>query len=97
MLVPQDQFKDGKNCIEFGTKLNFLSPTSHIGHQHHKLAYNDVDDRIHIGMSPICIKMSPTYSCHQHLKMVTIMKSPTSLSPLFCPERKNIESKSRIK
>ena len=30
-----------------------------------------------IGMSPTCRKMSPAYFCHQHLKMVTIIKSRT--------------------
>ena len=35
-----------------------------------------------IGMTPTRIKMSPTYFfCRQQLKMVTIIKSPISLSP----------------
>ena len=65
-----------KDFIEFGTRLNFMSPTKHIGHQYHILAYYDIGDRLEI--PPTCRKISPIHFfvtsilkwspslCHQH-------------------------------
>ena len=57
---------------ELGTNIKYQSPTSHSG---------VLWCWWPIGMLPTCTKMSSTYFfCRQHLKMVTIIKSPTSLS-----------------
>ena len=56
-----------------------MSPTLYIGHQDHILAYYDVDDRLECRQNADECHQH-TFVCHQHLKMVIIIKSPTSLS-----------------
>ena len=76
MWVTKDSFIDSKNLhwiwhqVEFHvSNITYRSPTSHSG---------ILWCWWPIRMSPRCRKMSPTYFfCHQHLKMVTIIKSPT--------------------
>ena len=66
-------FKDGKNFIEFDTRLNFMSPLLQIGHQHHIQAYNGVCDRLECHKHAEDTFLLPTSSNgHQHNDVTNI-------------------------
>ena len=62
-----------------GIRSNLMSPTLYISDKHHILAYNDVCDQLECRQNAEKSHQH-TLFCHQHLKMVTMIKSPTSLS-----------------